>query len=295
VAGDSSAARALLRPALERSADERFAAAAIAFADRDYAAAEGEAADAMHRGSTVDLQCLAAAAAIDQDHPERVEGHLAGGAGDCVTLLRAAALAQGGARGQALVLLESKVSDARYEAGFESAEGLLHLQGGDLEAAAADAKTATDAAEVDPLAAHPYVWLTTPSPRGEGKVSLRVSGPFEDAGIATRILEGDAARDRGSKDLAAKLYQTAADRGGRTALAEIRLGQLMRRQGRPQLARAHLTRALEIDGRSATALVELALVEESEPGMLAQAISHAAAALALEPENRDARRIASRR
>ena len=177
-------------------------------------------------------------------------------------------------------------------AGHESAVGTLHLQVNDQDAANADAQAATSEARRGALGGHPYVWYSTHSPRG-GAMVLRVTGPMDDPVLYATILAGDAARARGNLDLAYTHYDEAASRGGRTAIAELRVAAILAQQGKPQLARGRLTRALSVDPAFAPALVQLAILEEKRDR--ARAIEHAAAALKLQPGNRDARRIAGGR
>lgn len=296
LAGRTREARAALPPPATRDDDARWAAAAIDFSEGDYRRAElaaatiARAADSPPRAA--DARCLAAAAALNQDHPERVEGHLGTTPPPCARVLRAAALAQSGERGAALAQLRAAEPAPELGAARESAHAVLHLFAGDMEAAASSALSATGESSLAGIAPRPWIWHTVPSPRGADSTALRVSGPFDDPWFHTKLLEGDAARVRGNLDLAIKRYDEAIARGGRSAIADVRAAAVLAQQGRPQLARGRLTRAVAKDARCAPALVALAKLEEKDD--LRSAIAHANAALALEPENRDARRIAGK-
>lgn len=292
IAGDANAALAAL-PA-KRTDEDELAVAKIDFSRRSFQEAE-EGALAVAKLQTAEwpqAMCLAAAAALNEDRPDRAESHLTGVPSDCARILRAAALAQRGDTRAARQLLVARSSDESLEAARESALGVLDLQAGDMEAAAADALAASSAADSDRLAPRPWVWYLLPSPRGASETVLRIAGPFDDAGMFTKVLEGDCARVRGNFDLAMKRYEEAYARGGRTAIADLRGAEILRRQGRPQLARGRLARALDSDPGFAPALIALALIEESESPALAAV--HAKAALLSEPDNRDALRIASK-
>ena len=284
--------KALLPPAEARDPEERLIAAALAFTEQDFRTAETLAAavaKALGAGKSTASTCLAAAAAINQDDPARADAILGKVNGDCVRVLKAATATQRGETQNALNILKTRPSGTEMGAAHETALGTLHLQINDQDAADADGRSAMSEARRDALAGHPFLWYSTHSPRG-GAMVLRVTGPMDDPVLYATLLAGDAARSRGNLDFAFKLYDEAASRGGRTAIAEVRVAAILSQQGKPQLARGRLTRALSIDPAFAPALVQLAILEEkSDP---ARAAEHAAEALKLQPENRDARRIA---
>lgn len=290
MSGDGEAAEAALPPEAERDLPQRLAVAAIRFADGRYAEAEQRARQLFREDATGQARCLAAAAALNQDQPDRAETHLRDTFTDCGRILRAAALAQRGELRAARTLLRDPVRSGSSKVAYESARARLALFSNEMEPAAASALSATSAAGLDPLAPDPWIWLAVPSPRGGHATALRVTGPFDDPLLHTRLLEGDAARARGNLDLALKHYDAAIARRGRIAAAEVRAAAVLKQLGRPELARARLARALEADPRHAPALVALALLEERSDSC--RAAAHAAAALRIEPENRDARRIA---
>lgn len=290
MAGDAAAAEAALPAAPERNTAQRLAAASIRFSEGRFREAEEAAQQLFREDGTGEARCLAAAAAINQDRPERVEAHLRDTFTGCSRLLQAAAVAQRGELRLANDLLRDPIRDRGLQAAYESARAVLALSMGSMEAAAASALSGSSAAGRDPLDPDPWIWTTAPSPRGGQTSALRVTGPFDDPVLYMRMLEGDAARDRGSLDLALKLYDAAIARRGRVAAAEVRASGVLARQGRRQLARARLLRALDADPRHAPALVALAVLDErTDPG---RAAGYATSALRLEPDNRDARRIA---
>ena len=299
LSGNSRGAIASLPSPADRSPEDALVVAALELADGEWKNAEADAWKVAREGrgaAAPAARCLAAAAAIDQEHPERVDIYLAGTNDDCAKILKAAALMQQGKPAQALSFLSRPPQDSHLDAAWESALGVMHLYANDMESAAADAKTADDRAAVDPLGAHPWVWYTIPSPRGGEAPVLHVTGPSEDAGLYTHVLLGDAARVRGNLELALRIYDEAGNRGGRSAFADLRAASIFAKQGKPPLARARLNRALQVSPTWAPALVALALIEEqdSDPKVRQFAAPHAAAALTTQPENRDAHRIAGR-
>ncbi len=295
MAGNSKGAVGLLPPASSRSAEHRILAASVDFTDRNYRAAEAAAVKLAGEGAEKvgpAARCLAAAAALNQDDPNRAMGHVSGLSSPCAVLLAGAAKLQNGdaAGAKAEISRLNANGDATVEAAILSAAGTLSLVQGEMTKVSTDAAAARAAAERALLTPQPFIWYTAANPRGGGRMVLRVTGPFDDPALYTRLLQGDAARAAGSLEQAQRLYGEALRRGGRTAIADHRMAQLLLAQGKAQLARANLSRAIQFDPYYAPALVQLAMLDERDAP--SAAVQRATQALALEPENADAKRIA---